>query len=198
LSISSSDSLPFHITLLVSLHLVAEHCIIYNTMARLPYLNYTYQSRPTINAVKLLAHSPATAEHWTAVGTAHFRSLAVSKKLRELATLYLSARFGSSYEWDHHIPLSAKAGVTEAQRGILHEDAVKDEDFFANGRGEGVFEGQENAMLAFLEAVVKGPEVSDELWEKTRKNFSDREIVELLSLLVGQRSKNILYLLMCV
>jgi hypothetical protein len=45
---------------------------------------------------------------------------------------------------------------------------------------------------------VKGPEVNDELWEKTRKNFSDREIVELLSLLVGQRSKNILYLLMCV
>lgn len=111
-----------------------------------------------------------------------------------MATLYLAARFGSSYEWDHHVPLSAKVGVNDFQRGMLHEDAVKDEDIFVNGRGEGGFEEQDNAMLTFLKAVVKGPEVSEELWEKTRKNFNDREIVELLSLLVGQRSKKTLCL----
>lgn len=162
-------------------------------MARLPYLDYTYQSRPTVNVVKLLAHCPATADHWTAIGTTHFRSLVLPKRLRELATLYLSAKFHSSYEWTHHIPLSAKAGVTDAQRTMLHEDAVKDEDFFANGRGEGSFEERENSMLVFLEAVVKGPEVSDELWEKTRKHFNDGEIMELLSLQVRETKRYVAF-----
>ncbi|PMD47120.1 hypothetical protein L207DRAFT_415434, partial [Hyaloscypha variabilis F] len=152
-------------------------------IARLPYPNYTYNSRPTINALKLLAYAPTLADHWTAVGTAHFRSLALSKMLRELATLYISARFQSSYEWDHHIQLSARAGVTEVQREILRDVAVKDANFFANGgRGEGEFEEREMAMLTFLEAIIRGPEVSDKLWEETTKYFSEREIVELFSL----------------
>jgi hypothetical protein len=118
-------------------------------MARLPYLNYTCNSRPTINAIKLLAHSPATADHWTAVGTAHFKSLALSKRLRELATLYLSARFQSSYEWDHRIPLSTRAGITEAQREMLRNVAIKDVNFFTSGGGKEVFEGREIALLIF-------------------------------------------------
>jgi len=155
-------------------------------MARLPYPNYTYNSRPTINAIKLLAYAPTLADHWTAVGTAHFRSLDLSKMLRELATLYLSARFQSSYEWDHHIQLSARAGVTEVQREILRDVAVKDANFFANGGREGEFEEREMAMLTFLEAIIRGPEVSDKLWEETTKYFSEREIVELFSLQVSR------------
>lgn len=155
-------------------------------MARLPYPNYTYNSRPTINAIKLLAHAPTLVDHWTAVGTAHFRSLALSKKLRELATLYLSARFQSNYEWDHHIQLSAQAGVTEVQREILRDVAAKDANFFANGGREGEFEEREIAMLTFLEAIIRGPELSDKLWEETAKYFSEREIVELFSLQVSR------------
>jgi alkylhydroperoxidase family enzyme len=155
-------------------------------MARLPYPKYEYNSQPSINAIKLLAYSSTTVDHWTAVGTAHFRSLALSKKLRELVTLYLSAIFQSSYEWDHHVPLSAKAGVTEIQREVFKNVANKDEDFFANGRGEGAFEEREIAMLKFLEATVKGPEVSDKQWQETTKYFSSREIVELLSLQVSE------------
>jgi alkylhydroperoxidase family enzyme len=154
-------------------------------MARLPYPDYKYNSNPTINAIKLLAHSPTTVDHWTAVGTAHFRSLALPKKLRELATLYLSARFQSSYEWDHHVPLSAQAEITEAQREMLRVVVFEDANFFANGGGKGMFEDREIVMLTFLEAMVLGPEVSDELWQQTTKFFSEREIVELISLLVS-------------
>ncbi|KAF1812668.1 hypothetical protein P152DRAFT_449375 [Eremomyces bilateralis CBS 781.70] len=151
-------------------------------MARLPYPNYTYNSRPTINAVKLLAYSPSTADHWTAIGTAHFRSLSLSRKLRELATLYLSVRFGSSYEWDHHIMLSEKAGITETQRETLQAASSRDAGHFANGGGNEVFERREVAMLSFLEAIVRGPEVKDELWGETTRYFNEREIVELISL----------------
>jgi alkylhydroperoxidase family enzyme len=156
-------------------------------MARLPYPNYTSGSRPAINIIKLFAHSPSTVDHWTAVGTAHYRSLELSRKLREVATVYLAARFQSSYESSHHVSLSAREGVTETQREMLREAALKEATFFALGRGKGVFEERERAMLAFLETVVRGPEVSDGLWEATRKHFSDREIVELLSLQVRRR-----------
>lgn len=154
-------------------------------MARLPYPPYTYHSRSTINAIKLRAHSPATADHWTAIGTAHFRSLALPRKERELATLYLSASFRSSYEWDHHIPLSAQAGVTKERREVLRSAVDRDTRFFAKDGGQGMFEERERGMLKFLEAMVRGPDVGDELWEETRGYFSEREIVELISLQVS-------------
>jgi hypothetical protein len=49
------------------------------------------------------------------------------------------------------------------QREILRDVIVKDANFFANGGREGEFEERKMAMLTFLEAIIRGPEVSDKL-----------------------------------
>ena len=48
-----------------------------------------------------------------------------------------------------------------------------------------VFDERERGVLRFLERVVDGPEIEDELWEETRRWFSEREVVELISLQVS-------------
>ncbi len=156
-------------------------------MARLPYPSYTVKDpkiKFTINILKLLSYSPATVDHWVEAGNGHFRSLVLPAHDRDLAILYSSARFSSSYEWIHHIRMSEKAGVTEVQREEI-EKAATSQGFFANGGGKKVFNKRQLALLRFLEKMIDGPEVDEVMWLDTRECFSDREIVELVSLQVS-------------
>ena len=59
------------------------------------------------------------------------------------------------------------------------------EEFFSEGGGKEVFEEKERVLFTFLEEVTGGPTISDGLWKEVRGWFSEREIVEVLSLQVG-------------
>lgn len=50
------------------------------------------------------------------------------------------------------------------------------------------FSAKDLILLAFVESVIQQPEVSDELWKRVKNEFSDREIVEILSLKVSKNS----------
>jgi alkylhydroperoxidase family enzyme len=155
-------------------------------MARLPYPPFTLPTskNPPVNVIKLLSHSPSTVEHWTGVGTAHYRALLLPKRLRELTILYCAAKFQSPYEWDHHLIVSEKL-VTDAERQIIKKAAKSGNNYFEEGeRQESGFAQREWVLLRVLEAVTSGPYVEDRLWTEVREAFSEREIVEILSLQV--------------
>lgn len=145
-------------------------------MARLPYPNFRSQNTSpkhhTLNVLKLLSYSSATVEHWANVGNAQFNSLALSKRDRELVILLSTAKFKSSYEWTHHILISRKAGVTNAQRSEI-EEAGKQERYFQDGwfNADAGFSDKDKALLSFVEATIEQPEVSDELWADVRNFF---------------------------
>lgn len=152
-------------------------------MARLPY-----SSKPTrylaLNVVKVLSHSSATVGHWEELGNAQFKSLQLSKKLRELVILLSTAKFQSSYEWTHHVGVSARHGVSDAQRAVL-ATAGRTKSFFSSAdhrERAKEFSAQEALLLQFVEAVIEGPEIDDDLWEKVKGTFTEREIVEIISL----------------
>jgi hypothetical protein len=161
-------------------------------MARFPYTEWTDKNfakagKPTINVFKLLSYSPATVELWTSIGYAHFTQLSLSKKNRELVVLLSAAKFKSSYEWIHHIPLSARLGVTDAHREEL-ERAGKTKNYFSKEywrKNKAKFEQKEIMLLTFLEAVLDTGEVDEQTWQNTIKTFSEREIAEILSLQVS-------------
>jgi alkylhydroperoxidase family enzyme len=154
-------------------------------MARFPYPTFSLatSARPPINVIKLLSHSQSTVDHWAGVGTAHYRSIVLPKRLRELTILYSAAKFESSYEWDHHVIVSEEV-VTDAERAAIKSAVGSGESYFTEGRGKGKFAGRELVLLSFLEVVTSGPIVGDALWSEMTANFSEREIVEVLSLQV--------------
>ena len=133
---------------------------------------------------------PLTSHSWAAVGTSHYRSLVLPKKLREIAILYCGAKFGSSYEFEHHIIVSADI-LTDAQRSLL-KTAATDPGFFETARQkgdklgdwevEGLFDERERVLLRFLETTTNGPVVEEGLWGEMKRQFSEREIVEVMSL----------------
>ncbi|KAF9873995.1 hypothetical protein CkaCkLH20_08367 [Colletotrichum karsti] len=154
-------------------------------MARLPYPNVDPKTAP-LNILKLLAHTPATANPWSQVGAAQFKDLKLSSKNRELAILLSTSKFRASYEWTHHVPVSTKEGVTDAQRDVLAQ-AGKQKGFFLRSPPQtaDLFTLQEQTLLVFLEAIIDGPQVSEEIWKRAKSEFSDREIVEIITLQVS-------------
>lgn len=165
-------------------------------MARLPYPEPPKQhakSHPTLNIMKLLSYSTATVEHWAGLGNAQFKHLLLSARHRELVIMLTTSKFNSTYEWTHHTPVSLKAGVTEQQQAALKASA-KEKDFFIDRKfdnGAVGFSEKDLILLSFVETIIQQPEVSDELWKSVKGQFSDREIVEIITLQVSN------FLLLC-
>lgn len=67
------------------------------------------------------------------------------------------------------------------------KSAVENEGggFIRDGGGKEVFGERERVLFMFLEEITGGPTVSDGIWEEVRGVFSEREIVEVLSLQVS-------------
>lgn len=153
-------------------------------MARLPY---TEGPQYPLNILKLLSHSSGTYDKWATLGGAHFTDLALPPKFRELVILLSTTKFHSSYEFTHHIPVSQKAGVTDAQRNEIAKSGVK-KGYFSSGGGDDVgFEEKEKALLGFVEGIIESEsgDVDDAVFDKIKELFSDREIVEIISLQVS-------------
>ncbi|KAL4869582.1 hypothetical protein BDV12DRAFT_196209 [Aspergillus spectabilis] len=156
-------------------------------MARLPYPNFRAQhtspKHTTINVLKLLSYSPSTVTHWAHIGNAQFNSLEISNRDRELVILLSTAKFKSNYEWTHHIPVSRKAGVTDLQRAEI-EKAGKVRKYFSEGGFDerAGFSEKDAILLRFVEAVIEEGVVGEEHWGRMRGVFSDREVVEVISL----------------
>lgn len=161
-------------------------------MARLPYPPYEDKffaavGKPTINVMKMLSYSSATVEQWGTIGNAQFARLELSKKNREYVILLAAAKFGSSYEWDHHVPLSARFKITDEQREEIQK-AGKTKGYFAGydwTKNQAKFSGAEKVLLQYLEAVIDVGDVDDTLWEEVMDTFSKREIVEIISVQVS-------------
>ncbi|KAF5521723.1 hypothetical protein CGCA056_v006809 [Colletotrichum aenigma] len=148
-------------------------------------LTYPEPQAKGLNVLKQFAHTPATAKHWASIGAAQFKDLELSNKNRELSILLSTSKFRSSYEFSHHVPVSTKEGVTDAQREVLIQ-AGKQKGFLAGKDGSGqlkdLFTQKERTLLVFLEAVIEGPEVDDKVFAGAKAELSDREIVELITL----------------
>jgi alkylhydroperoxidase family enzyme len=161
-------------------------------MARFPYpewedKNFAAAGKRTINVFKLLSYSPATVEQWTSIGNAHFTKISHTKKNRELIILLSSAKFGSIYEWTHHIPLSTKFGITDKQREELLS-AGKVKGYFSERyweRNEASFNQEEQVLLTFLEVVIDSGEVDEATWQMTTRTFSERQIMEIITMQVS-------------
>lgn len=155
-------------------------------MGRLAYPKYHSEldspKHETLNVFKILSYNPATVNHWISIGHSHFKDLTLSNRERELIILLSTAKFKSTYEWTHHIAVSAKVGITERQRGEI-EAAGKCPKYFCSGQfdaGAG-FSERDLTLLLLLETVIEQPHVGEELWARARRTFSDRQIVEIIS-----------------
>jgi len=130
---------------------------------------------PPLNLFRLWAHSPATLPHSLSLGTACFRDTSLSPYKRELLSLLSAQRLSCQYQWKQHVSIARTTGVSEDQiSALISGDIYSD-----------VWSTQEKALLAFIDAVIAGPEISDTVFNDARRCFSDQALVEMVTLQVS-------------
>ena len=122
-----------------------------------------------INIYKLLLHSPKVCMTWFEYIGAIRWGTKLSPRLREIAIVRIAQAAKYAYALQQHVPtIAVPDGVT------LEEcEALKD------WRGSKFFSEAERTALAYVDAVREGAGVSDDIFEAVRKQYSEREVVEL-------------------
>ncbi len=142
--------------------------------ARIPYRPASCLPKgiPPLNLFRMWAHSPSTLPHAISLGTASFRDTSLSPYHRELVCLLSAHRLSCDYQWKQHIQIAKATGVPARKIAAVKAGQITGDEF----------SDIEKALLAFLDEVIEGPEVSDATFETARKFFSDQALVEIVTM----------------
>ena len=97
-------------------------------------------------------------------------SSSVDVLLRELAIVRTGMLCGAEYEWRHHVPLALGSGGTEAQIEALQQGKIDGAEF----------DERQHLVLRFTTEVVENVRASDPTFAAMQREFSPREIIELI------------------
>lgn len=91
----------------------------------------------------------------------------------ELVILRVAHLRGCDYEWDHHVRLGRRAGVTPTDLDHIRVGAIADG-----------WSTRERAVLTAVDELDRDDDLTDATWDGLRAHLGPREAIELL-LLVG-------------
>ena len=91
----------------------------------------------------------------------------------ELVILRVAWQCGSAYEWNQHVALALRVGLTQAEVAGA-----------AEGPAAGVFTARQRSLLAASDELLAGCALSDATWSAVQAALGDRQAIELC-LLVG-------------
>ena len=121
----------------------------------------------------MLSHSVNTVGLIAQLAATQFTELELPGSVRELIILFAARANSADYEWLQHAPLSERAGVTEEQRAALARNELT----------AACFNPQQAAALQLAAAVQAGPTVPIAVFQTAQKQFSNRQLVELVGVL---------------
>lgn len=94
-------------------------------------------------------------------------------------------RLKCEYQWVQHTQIARSAGVLDSQISAIVAGDI-------SGK---VWSVEERALLGFLDAVIQGPEVDDDVFAAAKKHFTDQTLVEVVTLQVRDVYCEVIYLL---
>lgn len=106
----------------------------------------------------------------------------LSRRESELVILRVAHLQGSAYEFDHHVRLGKRAGVTPADLRRLTVDPAVDPA--AGHAATGGWTPREAAMLDASDALIDREDLDDDEWRRVATQLDQRELIELV-MLVG-------------
>lgn len=127
-----------------------------------------------LNIYRIMLHSPALAGGWFELNQAVRYKTEVDGQSRELAMMRVAILNDVDYILRAHSRTYAlKEGLTPAQVDALTEWSAS-----------GLFSDQQRALLAYVDAMTRQIDVSNEVFEAVRAHYNERQVVEL-TMLVG-------------
>lgn len=120
-----------------------------------------------------LLHSPPVADGWNSFLGAVRTRTTIGADLRELAISRVAVCNRAWFEWAHHAPLAADAGVCAAALDVVKMDVLPAE------RPADLLSEEQWAVLLYAEEMTRKVEVSEETFALVKGRFNNREVVEI-------------------
>ena len=122
------------------------------------------------NLYRTLLNSPEIAKGWEALLTAVRNKNSLPASLRELMILRVAVLNRAHYEFDAHFPHAIKAGVSDEQITLVKGDKIT-----------AGFTELEILVMEFTDVITRDIQVPDDLYNKVKAHFNDREILEVVT-----------------
>ena len=128
-----------------------------------------------LNLYRVLLNSPSFAEAWQAFNDVIRFHNALDEQAREFAILRVAQLTGADYQFQIHATRYAPdAGITVQQIAALD-----------GSEHSSLFQPAHRALLAYADAMTVDIDVPDEVFDKLRRHYNDRQIVELTVLIAA-------------
>ena len=127
-----------------------------------------------LNLYRMLMHSPPVAAGRCSMFTAIRQQGVLPGRARELAILRIAVITAADYEFTAHVPFALREGLTQEQLDTLK----------SGGDPAGLTD-TDNAVLAYADAMTKQVRVPQPVFDAVRKQFNERELVELTATIGG-------------
>jgi alkylhydroperoxidase family enzyme len=129
-----------------------------------------------------LLHSPPVADGWNSFLGAIRTQTSLTSDIRELAISRVAVVNRAWYEWMHHAPLAAKAGVSQEALEV-----VKNERPLGGSARPGLLLSEKQwAVLVYADEMTRNVEISEATFGLLKGLFSEREVVEITATVSGQ------------
>jgi alkylhydroperoxidase family enzyme len=115
----------------------------------------------------LLSHNQALALGWDRLVGGVRSAFTLRGDVRELIILRVGRLNHAPYEWDAHLPVALRAGLPQGVIDRLERDAAT--------TGHDAYD----AVLAYVDAMTKDVQVSEEVFDGLRAHHPESEIVEI-------------------
>ena len=119
---------------------------------------------------RVLLNSAPLAAGWEQMLTAVRNRSSLPADLRELVILRVAVLNRAPFEFEAHLPVARRCGISEEKIAALQVDDV----------GE-AFTPLERAVLTLTDTMTRNVQVPDEEFEPLREHFDSRGLVELVA-----------------
>ncbi len=120
-------------------------------------------------AISTMLHHPALAGPWLAYNNVLLWSPALDHRLRELMVLRVAHLSGSPYEWEQHVRLSERYGVTAADIEAVRAGAESD-----------AFTPLERDLLAATDQLIDSYRIAEDTWQRLATELDERQLIEAI------------------
>jgi alkylhydroperoxidase family enzyme len=120
------------------------------------------------NAIATMLHYPRLAGAFLSYNGTLLFDPALEPRLREIVILRVASRTRAPYEWEQHVRLSKRCGVTDNEiTAIASRDAAN-------------WSPLEADLLAATDQLIDGYRIDDATWTRLAAQLEPRQLVELL------------------
>jgi alkylhydroperoxidase family enzyme len=120
-------------------------------------------------AITTMLNHPALAGSWLAYNNVLLWSPALDHRLRELMVLRVAHRTSSPYEWEQHVKLCERYGVTADEI-----EAV------TTGPSHDAWTPLERNLLTATDQLIDRYRVDDDTWQRLAQELDERQLIEML------------------